>query len=817
MTVYHQLEILPGRRLSSGLAIALCAAAHLFSVATAGFASAQDILCAASIADAPPLDTLGEADIQHVRLELELDPSQPPATGRALLSLRTVTPYADSVRLVTGGAAVDEVFSHDLDEALPFRRTSVDTIVIDLRMLRDSLIIQRETISLELSLSSAAGVQHAGRVAWTIDPPLLGGAWYPWSGNPSDRFTSELLVTVPDSIVVGASGRKLAERTIEDGRRTFLFATSEPHAAGALVFAAGPFVAGTREGAVETHHVGETVEDLAVIAAEALETFAERLDFPYPYGRLSIYVVPGSDREVAGNGILLLSERSVATLASDRPEPGATAIGRGVAQQWFGGVVSAESWGDSWLMSATRGYAAAMFVSEAFGAESFRMGMRELASLYRQEAERYRRPLTSVNAWHPADLEDAHAAGKAVWALHSLRHEIGDDELWGVLGLLAGWNQFATVSTADFARALEAVTSSRREAFVNGWIYGAGHPELASSYTSRNDTLFLTIEQQQIGPGVPEVYELTLDVEVGALSGSESFEVRLDDLRQTFALPFAAEPRYVAIDPGANYLMEVSMEQSLSAWIAQLRNASSAHARMAATAAVARRRGDPAVIIGLRSALTPDADPLVKAAILRVMAELSDSEAAQRAVRGAYDDASPIVRAAALEVLGSYSGSQEVEDLAIRAANADPSDVVRAAAVELLGRIESSQAVDVARAALITPSENDVIRRAGLRVLGLRAASAGNVALQAGSTYAGPDQAPAVRLDAVNLLERTAPHVRRSENVLLDLLGAPQWRIRQAAAEALVRLGHIDAVAAYAATENVSWLRTRIERLLACD
>ena len=817
MTVFHHLVNLFGHCYPLRSAVALCAISLLLGFATARISAAQDVVCGISLADAPPLDTLGEADIQHVRLELEVDPSQPPATGRALLSLRTVTPHADSVRLVTGGAAVDEVFSHDLDEALPYRRTAGDTIVIDLRMLRDSLIIPRETISLELSLSSAAGVQHADGVAWTIDPLLLGGAWFPWSGNPSDRFTSELVVTVPDSVVVGASGWKLAERTIEDGRRTYLFATSEPHSADALIFAAGRFVPGAREGAVETHHTGESSDEPAVIAAEALETFAERLDFPYPYGRLSIFIVPGGAPEVAGNGILLLSERSVGTLESDRAEPGAAAIGRGVAQQWFGGVVSAEGWRDSWLVSASRDYAAAMFLNDAFGEESFRMQMRELASEYRQEAELYRRPLTSANAWHPADLDDAHVRGRAVWALHGLRREIGADELWSVLGLLIGWNQFATVSTGDLVRAIEAVTSSRRESFVNGWIQGAGHPELAASYSTRSDTLFLTIEQQQIGPGVPEIYELTLDVEVGALSGSESFEIRLDDLRQTFARPFAAEPRYVAIDPEAHYLMDVSMEQSLSAWIAQLRSASSAHARIAATAAVARRRGDPAVILGLRSALTPDTDPLVKAAILRVMAELSDSDAAQRAVLGAYDDSSPIVRAAALEVLGSYSGSPQVEALAIRAANTDPSDLVRAAAVELLGRIESGEAVGIARAALITPSENDVIRRAGLRTLGLRAARAGNVAFDAGSTYAGPDQPPAVRLEAIELLERTAPHVRRAENVLLDLLGAPEWPIRRAAAEALLRLGHDEAVSAYASSEQVSWLRARMQRLLACS
>jgi HEAT repeat protein len=208
----------------------------------------------------------------------------------------------------------------------------------------------------------------------------------------------------------------------------------------------------------------------------------------------------------------------------------------------------------------------------------------------------------------------------------------------------------------------------------------------------------------------------------------------------------------------------------------------------------------------------------VKASILDVISTLSASVAAERALLSAYEDTSAIVRRAALQALGTYTGSPSVEALALRAANSDSVHGVQAAAVETLARIGSNQALDVARAALITPSPAGIIQRAGLRALrqlsgvsGVRA-----IALEAGSTYSGPEQPLAVRLEAIHLLETLASNHRPAENALLSLLESSNWHIRLSAAEALLRLGNDDAVQSHLETEPISWLRFRVGGLLDC-
>jgi aminopeptidase N len=784
----------------------------------ASVAFAQMTTCALSPAEAPRLEVLQDVDLEHVRLELEIDPELPPASGRSVLTLRTTNVSADSVRLIAPGMRVLDVISEDLSEPLPFRVYGSDTLVVDLRAVRDSFIVSRELIALDIGFQAAQGIQFEKGFAWTIDPLLLGGAWFPWSGDPSDRFTSELMITVPSESIVSTSGTPLALRETEDGRVTHLASSVEPHTADDLIFAAGPYVRARSGFRVETLHQGSSDSRLGTTAQRALGYFESELESPYPYGILSLTVIPGAGETISGSGLVLIPEDLVDELEADLPRYSALKVVDAVADQWFGSLLSARSTSDRWLESGLTAYLAAVYAESEISAEAFDAVMRELAQAYFDEQLHYRRALTSEHAYHPMQLNDEHARAKGAWVAHSLRSEIGDNEFWETLALLVSSNQFSDFSTGDLVVTLDSTSDDEQRTFFETWVDAPGNPEPVASYSRERDTLFVTVEQQQIDKGVPEVYELQIALEVGTLSGSERFDVHLDELRERTAIVIPADPRFVVIDPDSRYLMRTSMEQSLSSWIAQLRTASTPAGRLAAAGAIARRRGHPDVLLGLRSALSQEASPYVKASILDVISTLSASDAAERALLSAYEDTSAIVRRAALQSLGTYTGSPSVEALALRAANSDSVHGVQGAAVEMLARIGSSDALDVARAALITPSPAGIIQRAGLRALRQLGGISGvrGIALEAGSTYAGPEQPLPVRLEAIHLLETLASNHRPAENALLALLESGNWHIRLSAAEALLRLGNTDAVRSHLQIEPVSWLRFRVGGLVDC-
>ena len=776
----------------------------------------QSADCIFTPTDAPLPEALSDADVEHIRIELDVNPDRAPASGRASLTFHTATVDDDSVRLIVPGMTIIDVISKELDEALPFRIYGGDTLLVDLSEVRDSIEVSREVITLDVGFEAAHGIQVEDGFAWTIDPYLLGGSWFPWSGDTADRFTSELLVTVPPDIVVAASGTPLAHRETEDGRLTHLFSSVESHTADDLIFAAGPYMTVRSDFRVETMYEGSLETNPGTIAARALEYFESELESPYPYGVLTLSVVPGTEAPISGSGLILVPKDLVEELAAEFPRYSALKIVDAVADQWFGSLVSAETPADRWIEPGVTGYLAALFAQSEIGEEPFDVTMRSLAQAFFEEQQSYRRSLTSGNAFHPMQLNDAHARAKGVWVMHSLRRKIGDNAFWEALAQLVSSSRFGPVATDDLALALSTSADENMDPFFNAWVRAPGNPEPASSYATERDTLFVTVEQQQIADGVPEVYELSVVAEVGMLSGTQHFDVHLSDLRNRVALIVPTEPRFVIIDPDARYLMHTQMEQSLSSWIAQLRVASTTAGRLAAADAIERRRGHPDVLLGLRSALSQDANPYVKAAILDVISTLSASDAAERAILTAYEDTSAVVRSAALENLSAYTESPEVEELAIRAANSDPAPVVQAAAVETLARIGSSEALGVARAALITESPGSIIRRAGLRALMLLD-DAGTVALEASTTYSDQEQPLAVRLDAIQLIETLAQRTRSAENVLITMLEAGNWRIRQAAAESLLRIGNDDAVEAFVENEPISWLRIRLSYLLGCS
>lgn len=775
----------------------------------------QEATCAVPLYEFGAYETLSDADVEHVRLELALDPSRPPATGRAIVTLRTTAAAADSVRLLAPGLVVNEVISTDLGEALPFRFLGRDTLLVDLRTVRDSFLVARESITLDVGFDAVHGVQYGNGFVWTIDPAYLGGAWFPWSGDSADRFTSELHVTLPAENVVAAAGSALARRQTEDGRMTYLFASVEPHRADDLLFAAGPFVSVRSGFRIETLQAGPARSNPGGIARRALEYFESQLESAYPYGVLTLAVVPAAEAPISGGGIILVPDRLTGMPRNHLPRYTQLELVEAVARQWFGSVVSVESHDDRWLETGLTAYLAAVYAESEISREAFEVTMRRLAQTYFDVDASYFQASAATGPLRPRIPQAARVGAKGAWTAHGLRRRVGDDGFWEALAKVVSENRFASLTTDDLARAVEADAEERHVEFLDDWVHAPGHPELAASYSTERDTLFVTIEQRQLGDGIPEVYELTLVLEIGELSGSRPIEVHLDELRETFAIDRSADPRFVVIDSDMGYLAQADMEQSLAAWIAQLRAASTSTGRLAATKAIAQRRGHPDVLIGLRSAFGQESNPYVRAAILDVIRQLSATEAAERVLLSAYEDTSAVVRAAALHALSDYPKTPSIEDLALRAANEDPVEAVQAAAVETLGRIESNRALDVARAALITPSHEDVIRRAGLRVMGILGVASA-IALDAASTYSGADQPAAVRLEAIQLLEKLARNGRRAENVLLGLLGSGDHRIRQAAAESLLRLGNDEAVRSFTDAERIPWTRRQVTALLQC-
>ena len=747
-------------------------------------AAAQD--CNVFPYDAPVRSSnRSDVSMEHLELEVDVAPQSGLVRGRARIYLEEGRP--DSVTIIAPASRIDSVFAGTIGAQripAPFRQKSGDTTIVSLHSFWES-VPNDDGLRIEVVYRNAASFEFGEDAVWTIDP-LLSGGWFP---HAPGSFTSDITISVPSGWTAVTAGEPAAQRKASDGREIYLYRSSIPLPARSILLAAGLFGrhseavnAGGRRVEVTTLR---SPESEAVAAGSAFAALFDELGIAYPLHRYTEVVLPAGD-SVIGAGLALVGP------------------GRAAGYEQVRRAFSAASWEDLWLEEALPAYL------QARQEHSLLLALRDR---YLAEAEEYVRPLV-WNRWnHPTQLLDAHTRAKGPWVLHVISRRIGDDALGEVIERLLIPDEFAQVSTTDFYEAVRAATNEDYERFLDAWIRSAEHPVLTVAYRRDGDQLVLDVRQEQHGELIPEAYALDLTVEVGTLAGSERFDVRIDERDQEILLPTAAVPRFIVVDPDADYLLETRVDQPVSAWVAQLRHASTPMARVQAARALRGDSGDPALMIAFRSALEQEEDPMVRTAILRKLSEFPHSEAAERAITGAFGDEAPSVRIAVLEALRTYRTPQ-AEALALRAAQSDPDHDVQAAAVHTLGSIEAASAVGVARAALITPSRGDVIRQAGLVVLGWRGQAP--EVLQAGQEYSGESYSAATRRAAVQLLSSLAAQNRNAKARLVDLLHAGPADLRIAAAEVLVGLNARSEVEDHLAEEPIPYVRHRLKSLLHC-
>ncbi len=182
-----------------------------------------------------------------------------------------------------------------------------------------------------------------------------------------------------------------------------------------------------------------------------------------------------------------------------------------VAHQWWGNVVTAESYQDEWMLEALANYSALLWLEKNKGpkaVEEVLVGYRDdLLSNTNGRSIESAGPVTlgyrlesdsESDAWRVITYE------KGAWVFHMLRRSLGDANFLKMLGELRRRYQFRAVSTADLLGLAKEfrparVTPESLDAFFDAWVYSTGVPSLSVSYTVKGLRLSGTVEQTGVG------------------------------------------------------------------------------------------------------------------------------------------------------------------------------------------------------------------------------------------------------------------------------------------------------------------------------
>jgi aminopeptidase N len=551
--------------------------------------------------------------------------------------------------------------------------------------------------------------------------------WLPTWAGPADKATWELSATVAAPLVVVSNGRLISDRPAPGGMHTVTWRQEKPASTYLISLAAAPFAKISdrwRNIPVDYYVYREDsalAQPLFGATPDMIQTYSRLTGVPYPwnkYAQVTVADFIGGMENVSATTLVDWLPDARAYL--DRPWYRESLIPHELAHQWFGDLVTAESWGNYWLNEGMAEFMPGQYwgVKQGTHAEQDYY-LAEYRQLIGVDARR-RMPLATYNS------NNVYPKGALV--LEMLKTQLGPEAFWAAIRRYLTDHAYGAATSDDLRQAVLDATGQSLGWFWGQWIYGAGYPAFAvsSSYDSTARALTLTVRQTQVdtatadSSGVrfvtPLAFRAPLAIRVGTARGDVVRRVTIDRREQTVRIDsLSGPPTMVAFDDANAVLKTLTFDQPTTwlttllqrhphlwqrAWaIEQLRGrtadslAGAALARAAREADYARTRADAAAALaGFPQAIA-----------------LPGLEAAAR-------DTAALVREAAVGSLGAVGGARAVA-LTSEAWRGDRSYQVRAAALLAMVKLGAPGAREAVLAALSTPSYRDAIQNAAIALV----------------------------------------------------------------------------------------------------
>jgi aminopeptidase N len=383
--------------------------------------------------------------------------------------------------------------------------------------------------------------------------PVLARQWLPVIDHPSDKATSEFLVTAPARYQVVANGLLVETIDLAGGLRMTHWKQSVPIAVWLNNIGVAQFThrdLGIGAGVPLQTWVFPKDRENGVATfdeplRQSIEFFASQIG-PFPYEKLAAVETAQMSGAMEHASAIFFGERSVSN------RPAFSLVAHETSHQWFGDSVTEKDWDDAWLSEGFATYFAALATEHYQGRDAF------VASMKRSRdnilAMETRTPGVAVIHDNLPEIQNGRAPvgivyQKGGWVLHVLRGVIGTDKFWA--GIREYYRRFrdSNASTEDLRHVMEEASGRDLRWFFQQWLVRAGSPAVEWSWRYNRETkkVEVTITQTQAG----EAYRLPMDVSVGG----NIQRVELTDKSQKFELPAEKAPGVVELDPGVWVLM----------------------------------------------------------------------------------------------------------------------------------------------------------------------------------------------------------------------------------------------------------------------
>ena len=418
---------------------------------------------------------------------------------------------------------------------------------------------------------------------WTQGETQSNCVWFPTIDRSNEKMTDEIAITVDKKYTTLSNGELEFQKENADGTRTDYWKMELPHSAYLMMMAVGEFsiIKDTWHEKEVSYYVEKEfapyAKNIFGNTPEMIEFFSNKLGVPFAWNKYSQIVVRDYVSGAMENTTATLHGEFLQQTDRERIDgDNEDVISHELFHQWFGDLVTCESWSNLSLNESFATYGEYLWKEYKYGRMDADQHLFEDLETYLNEAEKEPKNLIRFYYKTQEDMFDGHSYQKGGLVLHMLRKYVGDDAYFASLKLYLETNKFQNAEIADLRMAFEKVTGEDLNWFFNQWYLAKGHPDLiiTHDYNENLKKYIITIEQKQDLKFFP-LFKLPMDVDIYSNGTKERKRITMTKQKEDFEFDVFVRPDLVNVDAEKNIVCtKQEFGKPVKDWIYQLNNAS---------------------------------------------------------------------------------------------------------------------------------------------------------------------------------------------------------------------------------------------------
>jgi tetratricopeptide (TPR) repeat protein len=365
---------------------------------------------------------------------------------------------------------------------------------------------------------------------------LYPSRWFPVNDYSTDRFSSDLKVTVPEGYRVVASGTESKEGP------AFRFKYEQSSFPGSFAVVRGEAQV-VASGGVKTYFYLRESTAMAQAygdeIAKAISFFTSIYGVPPRLGLTVVETEAGAANGYSAPGILFLSPNGIGKQVNLK------LVANQVSRQWFGTLVSPTTRNHMWLENGMARYSEMLYEEHVNGPGAMDT---EIHDAYVEALTVDQPPMIQA-----ARLEDyspeywATTGGKGAAVLQMLRNVLGDDAFMKVLKEYPARFAWKSANTDDFHKICEEAYGQSLNWFFQQWVESSGAPEFKMEYT-----VFRTQKGFRVMGKISQdldLFRMPVTLRVETEGNPEEKTIEVVGTSSEFVVETFGKPKNIILDP----------------------------------------------------------------------------------------------------------------------------------------------------------------------------------------------------------------------------------------------------------------------------